>query len=67
MFYKKTTERGVTKLEKIERDGLTYKRFRGKGRILSSKLKPKEPGTMIYFTYDTHNINDVLLSLLLLF
>ncbi|TGZ49294.1 Sentrin-specific protease [Temnothorax longispinosus] len=46
MFYKKNnSERNVVKLEKIERDGPTCKRPRGKGKSAASKPKPihKEP------------------------
>ncbi|XP_032669782.1 uncharacterized protein LOC116843458 isoform X2 [Odontomachus brunneus] len=45
MFYKKNNERNTTKLERIERDGSTCKRTKGKGKAAASKPKVinKEP------------------------
>lgn len=56
MFYKKNNERSTTKVEKIERDGSTCKRPRGKGKGAASKPKPihKEPGTYDKLVYLMH-------------
>ncbi|XP_025163785.1 uncharacterized protein LOC105182689 isoform X2 [Harpegnathos saltator] len=43
MFYKKNNERNVTKLERIERDGSTCKRLKGKGKASKPKPVNKEP------------------------
>ncbi|XP_012219904.1 uncharacterized protein [Linepithema humile] len=43
MFYKKNNERNAAKLEKIERDGPTCKRPKGKGRASKPKPIHKEP------------------------
>lgn len=52
MFYKKSNERNA-KLDKMERDGSTCKRPRGKGKGAASKPKPinKEPGMNEYLMY----------------
>lgn len=47
MFYKKNNERNAAKLEKIERDGPTSKRPKGKGRASKPKPIHKEPGIII--------------------
>jgi len=58
MFYKKNNERNATKLEKIEREGPTCKRPRGKGKGAASKSKPihKEPGIYNDLMYLVHEI-----------